>query len=310
MKHQPRPEKWAKGQYLPGRRPADPGESDKNPRPESGEVDAAPARQFDPTKKAELAPASFLKLEITNPSVVFGAPEPPAGKLERVPVPTAYPYAVHGSVLVTFPNGTFLSGGTLIGPRHVLTAGHNIYDAAKGGFATKVLFRPPSGAGNDPDRPVAARLLLTFREWVHASDRSRDIPSPAEDMGLIVLAEDVGERAGWLGIAQFEAARELAKDRINVTGYPWSVEGKKTACKQMWTSGGVVTAVGSGILSHNARTSPGVGGAAIWGIWPGRDEPLVVGVHAAGSPTPDGIRRGSRITRSKFAKLVEWLNAH
>jgi hypothetical protein len=50
-----------------------------------------------------------------------------------------YPYSAVVHIFTTFPDGTTVQGsGTMMGPTHVLTAGHCLYSAGDVGFARQV----------------------------------------------------------------------------------------------------------------------------------------------------------------------------
>ncbi|MBL8676124.1 MAG: hypothetical protein JNJ47_01680 [Alphaproteobacteria bacterium] len=59
----------------------------------------------------------------------------------RVMNPSELPYRFHGHMIIKFSNGKeYVGSGTLVGPHHILTAGHNIFSHKMGeGWATSVI---------------------------------------------------------------------------------------------------------------------------------------------------------------------------
>jgi V8-like Glu-specific endopeptidase len=308
-KHQAKDEKWAKGRCVKGTHPKGKDQNPKNPRPASAKEPGAKGKPVTPKKGDEELRGTelpkFDTVRLENPQQV---PELEFGVLpwEQVVETDVYPYRVHGHLIMTFPNGkTYIGSGTLVGPRHVLTAGHNVYEKKLGGYATEITFVAARNGDDAPYKDIAVRRILTFQEWIKASTDDPDDPSHDHDMAMLILTKDVGDQTGWFGIAQLDNT-ELKDSSINVTGYPGTVKGEKKYGREMWTGQGpVVSLGGANLFSYYVDTTPGSSGSGVWGTWDGLDGYHVVGIHVTGSRLGNSA---SRITAAKFNRLVSWLN--
>jgi hypothetical protein len=113
----------------------------------------------------------------------------------------SYPYSMIGQLL--FDNGrqSYLGSGTVIRPRSVLTAGHNVFDP-RTGWSTNVEFRRSNYGANDYlSRHFGRRLYLlggyrTFSTYYGPES----LPAFAKDMGGILFRDELadGERARWV----------------------------------------------------------------------------------------------------------------
>jgi hypothetical protein len=138
----------------------------------------------------------FVLLTVATAAPAVEVPQPFGQQNART-----FPYSMIGQLL--FDNGrrSYLGSGTVIRPRSVLTAGHNLFDP-RTGWSTDVEFRRSNYGENDYlSRQFARRL------WLLGGYRSNAIyygPESAwafaQDMGGLVFRETVGGGgyAGWV----------------------------------------------------------------------------------------------------------------
>jgi V8-like Glu-specific endopeptidase len=109
---------------------------------------------------------------------------------------TSYPWRVMGSVSAPGSTTSHCSG-SLIGPRHLLTAGHCIHQggtgAGQGWFPNRQVAPGQRGIGTYPNGVKDSTWYFSVSGWF-------DHGNPAYDYGMIVLADQAATAGlGWLG---------------------------------------------------------------------------------------------------------------
>jgi V8-like Glu-specific endopeptidase len=226
------------------------------------------------------------------------------GTNDLMPVPdaTAYPFSAVCKVITRWPNGTFANGtGTLIGPRHVVTAAHIVYSHDRGGFARTIEVTPGldgPGTGthgwNTPFGIANSVLMHTFLGW---TDRKK----PTWDMALLTLDQDIGEETGWLGYGWWESHVGVPS---LISGYRGS-SNPAVALTQIFATGEIIAEQprasdpdGPRMLYYEIDTVGGHSGSGI--IFQDDDGELYVqGVHKGGH-APTQWNWGPEIDLAKF----------
>lgn len=212
----------------------------------------------------------------------------------RVRRTTQPQYSVHGYMEMTFPNGTkYVGSGTMVRHRHVLTAGHCVYNRDAGGWATSVKFSPAQDDTYLPVKAAYATHLLSVSGW-------NDREDPQYDMGMLVLNKDVGEETGWLGLSE-DTDRTLQSLTVNVTGYP----GEKPS-PQMWTMSGKIKSVFAEQFTYTLDTTGGQSGSGVWTEFSNLPGYYCVGIHTSGQRNVQNT--ATRLTSKKFDTVLGWMN--
>jgi len=143
-------------------------------------------------------PMKSLVLAVLGLSLTLQAYEvpEPLGKANA----RAFPYSMVGQLLFDNGNQGYLGSGTVIRPRSVLTAAHNLFDP-KTGWSTDVEFRRSNYGDNDYlSRTFARRLYVLGGYRSNASYYGAEsLLAFAKDLGGIVFREQpgAGGYAGW-----------------------------------------------------------------------------------------------------------------
>jgi V8-like Glu-specific endopeptidase len=221
--------------------------------------------------------------------------KPQAGVDNRVRITntTAWPYSVHGHVIITYPDKKqYIGSGTMVNKHHVLTAGHVVYSKANGGWATSVQFNAAQNDGTVPFGSAFATYLFSFKGWTDSQLRDYDT-------GMLILDRDLGKRTGWMGLITTSDGN-LSNHQITVAGYPGDKGGQ-----QLWAATAPIVSVQGHQIGYNAYTKGGDSGSGVYGLWTGINLEHVCADHVAG---PNGIpNTGSRLARDKFDRIInEW----
>lgn len=247
-----------------------------------------------------------------------------------------WPWRVHGHLEMVFSDTTrYIGTGTLVGPRHVLTAGHNLYDHVKGKAPSEIYFFPGQSGHKTPwlSGSVAAVIHPTYRKAGTPEKRK------AHDMGLVILEKPLGDELGFLGLVAPDAHDQKPTD-VNVSGYPGS-PGKGTF---LYTMSGKVMGYDNARqrIYYDADTSAGQSGGGVWLDWPSlltqdqqgaenmphsvekdtgkhpleeRDTLYCIATHTHGND-PDcrsieqHFNSGTHITPDKLALLEKWISTY
>lgn len=196
-----------------------------------------------------------------------------------------FPKSIHVQIEMIFPDGNYGGSGVLVGPHHVLTCAHNVYNFEKKHWASQIDVYPARNRRSAPFGRSSVTRTYVFENWTNEKDRGFDI-------ALLVLNQSVGLMAGWGGLFS-GGDRDLINRMVYITGYPGDKD-----FDEMWEMGHRIEKVYSEVFEYEIDTAPGQSGSAIWSIDNGL--PIIFGVHTLGS---NQTNSGVRISRQKFTEL-------
>jgi V8-like Glu-specific endopeptidase len=198
------------------------------------------------------------------------------------------------------PKKTVYTGtGSMIGSRHVLTAGHVLYNGSQGGWAHTIRVVP----GMDGNAWWFGSELLTWpnirRRSVTGWTEDGDIDY---DYGLITL--NTGFAVGSFGLL-YASDDTLEDTTAYLIGYP-DDKGSPSGRQQFGVpSGGGITDCDSTLVYYAIDASKGQSGAGVYRFWKGKR--AIIAVH--GGQYDDDENRGARITKKRYNMIRGWQNA-
>lgn len=203
----------------------------------------------------------------------------------RVTSTTNFPYRTVGRI-----TSNSWCTGTLVGPRHVITAGHCVYDRPSKKWKSNVYFAPGQNGSKTPYGKVRYKTLLAPRGYVEKGGAEWDF-------AMIVLSEDIGSRTGWMAYGYDDTMKSLS---VNIAGYP-----ADKPRGQMWRSYCKVSRLAGQRLYYPCDTYGGMSGAAAYRYLNG--ERVIYGIHKGSWGSSN---TGVRINKTVFEKIREWKRLH
>lgn len=198
----------------------------------------------------------------------------------------SFPNTCTARLRATWPTGA-ISYGTafMVAPRKAITAGHCLYNDARGGFATEVRIWPGRNTESDgsiysPFGHADATYFTIYNGWAEWHDYNYDA-------AIINLDRPIGNRTGHLGL--------LAKPSTSFVGKSFRMTGYSSG-STMRIGKGTVTTSTYYRLGYNIDTENGTSGAPVYRKRTGTGW-TAYAIHGRGTGNNRPHNGGVRITR-------------
>jgi V8-like Glu-specific endopeptidase len=201
----------------------------------------------------------------------------------QVYFPNSYPWRCVGRIF-TWTNWaggggwTWSGSGVLVGPRHVLTAGHV---CPWGSSSWAMQFVPSYWNGAPLLGPGAESWTSDYRGW-----NTNDTVA-AHDMAVLRLYDPIGPWLGWMGTKVYDSGWN-GGPYWTLAGYPGAIAGAERPSSQ--SSIPVLDTDGDGNaqeIEHHGSATPGDSGGPFFGFW--NDGPYAVGTTSGGEAITGGL---------------------
>jgi hypothetical protein len=221
----------------------------------------------------------------------------------------SFPWSTTGKVRTVGKWGS----GTVIGPRHVLTASHVVnWTGGSGGGVAWLTFTPGYFDGSGPWGEIAATRVIY---WLQAPGSLTD-QETAFDYCVLIMEDRIGEVVGYPGFRTYDDDWNDGR-YWQYIGYPGELSSGERPAFQ---GDGVISSVGeeefSGrtgyVLGHFNEFTPGQSGGVVWGWWGEEPWPRVVGVGSTIGSTAVQAPTGSTSGDNEYgggpalSELIAW----
>jgi glutamyl endopeptidase len=231
------------------------------------------------------------------------------GRDDRSPVANTKlrPWSMICSLKIVAGDGKKYQGtGAIIAPNKVLTAGHNLFKAARGGMSMQVEVIPgQNGPDTKPFGSSISRKFSLSEKWLNDSGDN----NIENDLGCIHLSTPI---MGETGSFQYSPlpTHDLSGQNAYVAGYPlgdWenrSYDGNSIYIAQ---DKFMNMDESSKILSYKTDTISGNSGSPVW-ILGDSNLPILVGIHVSGDEDKK-VNYAIRMTNNVVEQIRGWIQA-
>jgi len=215
---------------------------------------------------------------------------------------TKFPFCTVCKLFITWKDGTKSQGsGTVVGPYHVLTAGHVLYRKSRGGWFSSIEIVP--GYDGLASTPGEMRPFGTFDYQQSVVDgRWSSNEDTDYDIGVLLTSTRIGDKTGYMGFMSLED-RQLTNLDVHMAGYASDRDNAKRLCYNT----APISRVSDTRFYYKMATGEGESGAGVFKMelkslleapkcW-------VVGIHTMGDRSENSA---TRLNDEWANRIIRW----
>ena len=211
---------------------------------------------------------------------------------------TSYPWRTHGAIRAPDADTSNCSG-VLVGPRHLLTAGHCIHDGVSAWYPNRKVAPGMSGVGTEPNGLKNSSWYFSVKGWFESKKRNFDY-------GMIVL-EDLQSTAslgwyGWWSSNHSGGAWNFGYPKWNQT---CAASPQPPNCNNyLYGDDGSIVTQNWGQLGYSMDMQGGQSGSPVYKYNGGDRRVIAINAYNAGS---SGQNWGTRIRSAVSQNICKWI---
>lgn len=217
-------------------------------------------------------------------------------ELYRVSNSAYYPWRVACKLRIFNGGLIYIGSGMLIDPKHVITAGHCVYDRDNLRWVDQIQVIPAFDNWAEPYGDGLSAGMMSWSGWVNNGDVNYD-------MGIVELDRPVGAITGWHGYGYNNDDNWFYGPTFNNPSYPGCLDGGL----YMYNWYGTVDVVSTYLLQVNRLGCGGMSGCAAYTLVSGSRIVFSNGSH---QDTTLGCHWQCRITEAKFGSIGTFIAAN